>query len=80
MRYTIKSFTEDMLTDGFIASKTTVDLKWKMLRVDGVVIDCDKTTELNIPNAYLRAGLPCPVSGKAPRTQKNTQTHGEESE
>lgn len=72
VRYTRQYFTDDMLADGFITSKTTMDLKWRMLKVGGIVVERDKTTELLIPDLYLRAGVPCPVKG---RTHTHTQTH-----
>lgn len=72
VRYTYRNFADDMLTEQFISSKTTLDNKWRMLKLDKVVVEAEDRTELNIPMVYLRAGLTVPAAGKTPYTKSHT--------
>lgn len=72
VRYTYRNFVDDMLTEQFISSKTTLDNKWRMLKLDKIVVEAEDRTELNIPMVYLRAGLTVPAAGKAPYTKSHT--------
>lgn len=74
--YTRSHFYEDMASEDFIASRTTMFAKWQMLKADGIVSVVNGTrTELDVRMLYLRAGIPMPRA----YSQTNTQT-GEASE
>lgn len=77
VRYRLSSFKEDMSAEGFISTKATVMSKWATLKADGIIVEADGSTWLDIPMLYLAAGKPCPKTGT--HTHIHTQT-GEASE
>jgi hypothetical protein len=77
VRYRLANFREDMSAEGFISTKATLMSKWATLKADGIIVETDGATWLDIPMLYLAAGRACPKKGT--HTHIHTQT-GEASE
>lgn len=77
MCYNRRQFEDDMLVGNFISSAGTVRIKWRLLRLNGIVVEEDGATYVKIADLYIRAGMTlAPIGG---RDRGDTQT-GEASE
>ena len=72
VNYGFKRFREDMLSESFLTSETTIRTKWSMLAVDEVVVKAGDRTAIDIPMLYLKAGVTLPPLGKH---STHTYTH-----
>ena len=74
MCYNRRQFEDDMLFGNFISSAGTVRIKWRLLRLNGIVVEEDGATYVRISDLYIRAGMTLPVVGV--RDRGETQTAG----
>ena len=76
MCYNRRQFEDDMLFGNFISSAGTVRIKWRLLRLNGIVVEEDGATYVRISDLYIRAGMTLPVVGVRDRGETQTAKGG----
>ena len=76
MCYSRRQFEDDMLVRNFISSAGTVRIKWRLLRLNGIVVEEDGATYVKIADLYIRAGMTVPIVGGRDRGETHTAEEG----